>query len=72
MVDLLFWDSNNGHHLLATMEFNLIVLNNNQISTFGAPLNIFVTLESAWDNALVAFTLVCGVPLEMDFFSNLE
>jgi hypothetical protein len=54
------------------MELHLIMLDDNKVGTFRAPLDILVALKSAWNDALVAFTLVSIVPLEMNFFTNLE
>ena len=53
------------------MELNLVMLNDNQVSTLWAPLYIFVALEGARNDALVTIALVGRVPLEVHVLANL-
>lgn len=53
------------------MEFDLIMLDNDQIGSLGTPLNILVTLQSVWDEVGVATGLVGVVELNVNLFAEL-
>lgn len=53
------------------MELNLIVFNDNNVSSLGTPLNIFVTLKCVRYQARITNRLVGVVELDVDFLAKL-
>jgi hypothetical protein len=53
------------------MEFNLVVLDHDQVSSFGTPLHTLIAGDW-WDHRLVYASHGCVMPLEVHLLANLE
>ena len=74
MLNLRLRDCDDRFHVSSTVEFNLITLDDNKISSLGTPHCCSVTLNVLFSNVnRCVREVVAGriMPVEMDFFARL-